>query len=249
MWELDYNESWAPINWCFLTVVLENTLESPLDIKEIQPVHPKGNQSWIFIGRTDAEAETSILWPPDVKNCVIWKYPDAGKDWRHEEKGMTEDEMVGWHHWLDGHEFEQAPGVGDGQGSLLCCSPWGHRVRYNWGTKVNWVLFFLFSSFFVFNTKLGLWQGFSKRNWQETCMYKWGHSLSAGCWGQCLCPSVNSKYVKVNLTYTFLPPPTHCPYLLSFPSLNNTELQIIQNIWLSHKQKWQHKVNSLGGVE
>ena len=114
---------------------------------------------------------------------------------------------------------------------------------------MNWVLFFLFSSFFVFNTKLGLWQGFSKRNWQETCMYKWGHSLSAGCWGQCLCPSVNSKYVKVNLTYTFLPPPTHCPYLLSFPSLNNTELQIIQNIWLSHKQKWQHKVNSLGGVE
>ena len=106
MWELDYKESWVPKNWCLWTVVLENTLESPLDCKEIQPVHPKGIQSWIFIGRTDAEAETPILWPPDVKIWLIWKDPDAGKDWRQEEKAMTEDEMVGWHHWLDGHEFE-----------------------------------------------------------------------------------------------------------------------------------------------
>ena len=123
MWELDYKESWAPKNRCFWTVVLEKTLESPLDSKEIQPVHPKGNQSWIFIGRTDAEAETPILWPPDMKNWLIWKDPDAGKDWRWEEKGMTEDEMVGWHHRLNGHEFEQALGVGDEQGSLTCCSP------------------------------------------------------------------------------------------------------------------------------
>ena len=106
MWELDYKESWAPKNWCFWTMVLEMTLESPLDSKEIQPVHPKGNQSWIFIGRTEAEAETPIFWPPNAKNWLIWKDPDAGKDWRQEEKGMTEDEMVGWHHRLNGHEFE-----------------------------------------------------------------------------------------------------------------------------------------------
>ena len=106
MWELDYKDSWVPKNWCFWTVVLEKTLESPLDSKEIQPFHPKGNQSWIFIGRTDAEAETPILWPPDAKNWLIGKDPDAGKDWRQEEKGTTEDEMAGWHHQLDGHEFE-----------------------------------------------------------------------------------------------------------------------------------------------
>ena len=106
MWELDYKESWALKNWCFWTVVLEKTLESPLDCKKMQPVHFKGDQSWVFIGRTDIEAETPILWPPDVKDWVIWKDPDAGKDWRQEEKGMTEDEMVGWHHWLNGHGFE-----------------------------------------------------------------------------------------------------------------------------------------------
>ena len=112
MWELDCEESWAPKNWCFWTVVLEKTLESPLNCKEIKSVHPKGNESWIFIGRTDAEAETSINWPPDVKNWFIGKdLTDAGKDWRQEEKGMTEDEMVGWHHRLIGHEFEQASGV------------------------------------------------------------------------------------------------------------------------------------------
>ena len=124
MWELDHKESWAQKNWCFWTVVLEKTLESPLDCKEIQPVHPRGNQSRIFIGRTDAEAETPILGP-DAKNWLIGKGPDAGKDWRQEEKGTTEDEMVGWHHWLDGQEFEQALGVGNVQGSLVCCSPWG----------------------------------------------------------------------------------------------------------------------------
>ena len=111
---VDYKESWVPENWCFWTVVLENTIASPLDCKEIQPLHPKGNQSWIFTGRTDAEAEAPILWRPDAKNWLIWKDPDAGKDWRQEEKGMTEDEMVGWHHCLNGHEFEQGPEVGDG---------------------------------------------------------------------------------------------------------------------------------------
>ena len=108
-------------------MLLEKTLESPLDSKEIQPVHPKGNQSWIFIGMTDAEAETPILWPSDAKNWLIWKDPDAGNDWRWEEKGMTEDEMVAWHHRLDGQEFEQALGVGDGQGGLACSSLWGHK--------------------------------------------------------------------------------------------------------------------------
>ena len=105
MWELDHKESWVPKNWRFWTMVLEKTLESPLDCKESQPVHPKRNQSWVFIGRTDVEAETLILWPPDVKSWLIWKDPDAGKDWRQEEKGTTEDKMVGWHHWLNGHEF------------------------------------------------------------------------------------------------------------------------------------------------
>ena len=125
MWELDYKESWAPKNWYFSTVVLEKTLESPLDCKEIQPVHPKGNQSWVFIGRTDAEAETPILWPPDAESWLIWKDPDAGKDWGQEEKGMTEDEMVGWHHQFNGLEFEQTLGDSEGQGSLAYCSPWG----------------------------------------------------------------------------------------------------------------------------
>ena len=127
MWELDYKESWASKSWCFWTVVLEKPLESPLDCKEIQPVHPKGNQSWIFLGRTDAEAETPILWPPDAKNWLVGKDPGGGKDWRQEEKGTTEDEMIEWHHWLNGHGFEQAPGLDDEQGSLVCYSPWGHR--------------------------------------------------------------------------------------------------------------------------
>ena len=125
MWVSDYKKSWPLKNWYFWTVVLEKTLESPLACEEIQPIHPKGNQSGIFIGRTDTEAETPIIWPPDAKNWLTRKDPDAGKDWRQEEKGMTEDEMVGWHHWLNGHEFEQALGVGDGQGSLACCSLWG----------------------------------------------------------------------------------------------------------------------------
>ena len=109
--KVDYKESWAPKNWCFWTVVLEKTLESPLDYKEIQPVHPKGDQSWVFIGRIDVEAETPIFWPPDAKSWLIGKDPDAGKDWGQKQKGMTQDEMVGWHHQLDGHEFVWTPGV------------------------------------------------------------------------------------------------------------------------------------------
>jgi len=127
MWDLDYKESWALKNWCFWTVVLEKTLENALDCKEIQPVRSKGNQSWIFTGRTDAEAETPILWPSDVKNWLIWKDPDAGRDWRREDKGTAEDEMFEWHHQHLGYEFEYAPGVGDGQRSLTCHSPWGHK--------------------------------------------------------------------------------------------------------------------------
>ena len=125
MWELDYKDSWALKNWCFWTLVLERTLESPLGCKEIQPVHPKGDQSSVFIGRTDVEAETPILWPPDAKSWLIWEDPDAGKDWGQEEKGTTEDEMVGWHHRLDGHGFGWTPGAGDGQGGVVRCSLWG----------------------------------------------------------------------------------------------------------------------------
>ena len=141
MWELDYNKSWVPWNWCFWTVVLEKTLESPLNYKEIQSVHPKGNQSWIFIGRTDAEVETPILWPLNVKSWLIWNDPDAVKDWRQEEKGTTEDEMVGWHHWLNGHVWVNAR-VGDGQEGPVCCSPWDRMSRTwlsNW-TELNWAL-------------------------------------------------------------------------------------------------------------
>ena len=123
MWELDCEESWLLKNWCFWTLLLEKTLESPFDCKKIQPVRSKGDQSCMFIGRTDAEAETSILWPPHVKSWLIGKDPDAGRVWMQEEKGTAEDEMVGWHHWLDGREAEWTPGVGDGQGGLACCSP------------------------------------------------------------------------------------------------------------------------------
>ena len=136
MWDLDY-KGWARKNWSFWTVVLEKTLESPLDCKEIISVNLKGNQSWIFIGRTDAEAETPILWPPDMKNWHIGKDPDVVKDWRQEEKGMTEDEIFEWHHWLDGYEFEQTPGVVDGQRSMLFCSTWSHK-ELDMAEWLNW---------------------------------------------------------------------------------------------------------------
>ena len=142
MWELNYKESWVLKNWCFRTVVLEKTLESPLECREFQPVHPKGNESLIFIGRTDAEAETPILWSPDAKSWLIWKDPDAGKDWGQEEKGTTEDEMVEWHHWLNGDEFMWTLGVGDEQRGLACCSSWGCKEsdkteRPNWTESLS----------------------------------------------------------------------------------------------------------------
>ena len=127
---------------CFWTVVLEKTLESPLDCKDIQPVHPEGDQPWGFFGRNDAKAETSVLWPPQAKSWLIRKNSDVGRDWGQEEKGTTEDEVAGWHHWLDGREAEWTLGVGDGQGGVVCCDSWGHkqsqRVRHDWVTELNW---------------------------------------------------------------------------------------------------------------
>ena len=142
MQKLDCEESWALKNRCFWTMVLEKTLVSPLHFKEIQPVHPKGDQSWMFIGRTDVEAETPILWPPHVRSWLIVKDPDAGRDWGLEEKGTTEDETAGWHHWLDERESEWTPGVGDRQGGLACCNSWGCKESdmtewLNW-TELNW---------------------------------------------------------------------------------------------------------------
>ena len=127
MWELDCEESWAPKNWCFWTVVLEKTLENPLDCKEIQPVHSEGDQPWVFFGRNDTKAETPVLWPHYAKNWLTGKDSDAWRDWGQEEKGMTENEMAGWPHWLDGHEFEWTPGAGDRQGGLVCWDSWGRK--------------------------------------------------------------------------------------------------------------------------
>ena len=139
MWELDWEEGWALKNWCFWTMVLEKTLESPLDCKKIQPVHSEGGQPWNFFGRNNAKAETPVLWPPHAKSWLVGKDFDAGRDWG-QEKGMTDDEMAEWHHWLNGHESEQALGVGNRQGGLGCCSPWGHKEldtteRENWNWK------------------------------------------------------------------------------------------------------------------
>ena len=175
MWELDCEESWALKNWCFCTVMLEKTLESPLDCKEIQPVHSKGDESWVFIGRTDAEAETLILWPPDAKSWLIGKDSDAGRDWGQEEKGTTKDEMAGWHHQTDGHEFEWTPGVGDGQGSLACCDSWGHwesdtTERLNW-TEPKWCLCHCSSLYCDFSTSVQVtWLGNVRRSllWQSS---------------------------------------------------------------------------------
>ena len=149
MWDLDHKEGWAPKNWCFWTVVSEKTLESPLDCKEIQPVHSQGDQSWVFIGRTDAEAETPILWPTHAKSWLIGKDPDAGRDWGQEEKGMTEDEMAGWLHRLDGLEFGWTPGAGDGQGGLMCCDSCKESDttdRLNWSEGEMGALHFALSS-------------------------------------------------------------------------------------------------------
>ena len=142
VWELDCEEGWVPNNWCFWTVVLEKTLESPLDCKEIQPVHSEGDQPWDLFGRNDAKAEAPVLWPPHAKSWLIGKDSDAGRDWGQEEKGTTEDEMAGWYHWLDGRQSEWTRGDGDGQGGLACCDSWGRKEsdtteRLNW-TELNW---------------------------------------------------------------------------------------------------------------
>ena len=146
MWELGCEEGWGPKNWCFLTVVLEKTLESPLDCKEIQPVHSEGDQPWDFFGRNDTKAETPVLWAPHAKSWLIGEDSDAGSDWGQEDNGMTEGEMAGWHHRLDGHESEWTLGVGDGQGGLACCNSWGHKEldrteRLNWNNYWVQVLY------------------------------------------------------------------------------------------------------------
>ena len=157
MWELDCEEGWVPKNWCFWTVVLDKTLESTLDYKEIQPVHYKGDQSWVFFRRNDAKAETPVLWPPHAKSWLIGKDSDAGRDWGQEEKGMTEDEMAGWHHQLDGCEFEWTPGVGDGQGGLVCCDSWG-RKESDTIEQLNWTELQLCNNIY-------LWQKSKKINY------------------------------------------------------------------------------------
>ena len=144
-------EGWLPKNWCFWTVVLEKTLESPLDCKEIQPVHSEGDQSWVFFGRNDAKVETLILWPPHAKSWLIGKESDAGRDWGQEEKGTTEDEMAGWHHRLDGHEFEWTLGVGDGQGGLVCCDSWGRKESDPTETELNWTELGLMTEYWLTN--------------------------------------------------------------------------------------------------
>ena len=162
MWELDFEERWAPKNWCFWTVVLGKTLESPMDCKEIQPVHSEGDQPWDFFGRNDPEAETTVLWPPHAKNWLIGK-DSAGRDWEQEEKGTTKDEMAGWHHWLDGRESEWTPGVDDGQRSGVVWFMGLQRVGYDWATELKWtelnkcyfftvflILFFFFVCLFIF---------------------------------------------------------------------------------------------------
>ena len=152
MWELDCEESWVLKNWCFWTVVLEKTFESPLDSKEIQPVHPN-DQSWVFIGRTDAESETPILWPPHVKSWLIGKDSDGEWDWGQEEKGTTEDEMAGWHPWLNGHESEWTPGVGDGQGGLVFRDSWG-RKESDTTEWLNWAELSILRTLYCKNTKI-----------------------------------------------------------------------------------------------
>ena len=166
MWELDDKESWAPKNWCFWTVVLEKILESPLDCKEIQPVHPKGDQSWVFTDRTDVEADTPILRTPDAKSWLIWKDPDAGKDWGQKEKGTTEDEMVGWHHWFNGHGFGWTQGVGDEQGGLACCGSWG-RKELDTTERLNWID--IVDTFFP--SKLQLFCFKKKKNSVNLCVF------------------------------------------------------------------------------
>ena len=162
-WELDCEEGWAPKNWCFWTVMLEKTLENPLDCKEVQPVHSEGDQPWDFFGRTDAKAETPVLWPPHVKSWLIGKDSDAGRDWEQEEKGKTEDEMAGWHHWLNGRESQWTPGIGDGQGGLACCDSWGRKESYM-TERLNWTENVLYDRHWRYCTESRyVWESFMVR--------------------------------------------------------------------------------------
>ena len=178
MWELDCEKDWALKNWYFWTVVLEKTLESPLDCKEIQPVHSKGYQFWDFFGRNDAKAETPVLWPPHAKSWLIGKDSDAGRDWGQKEKGMTKDEMAGWHHWLHGRESEWTPGVGDGQGGLACCDSWGRKEsdmteRLNWAEITSDSLRYLGLQ----QTKT-LYPSLSPGDWAISCPLSWWYYLT-----------------------------------------------------------------------
>ena len=172
MWELDYKEGWVQKNWCFWIVVLEKTLESPLDCKEIQPVHPKGDQFWVFTGRTDVEAETSILWLPDEKSWIICKDPDAGKDWGREENRTREDEMAGWHYWLDEHESEWTPAVGDGQGGLECCNSWGRKES----DTTDWTELHMNMKKYIPNTSISI------PVWESLIHWVWVLQDSNFCW-------------------------------------------------------------------
>ena len=206
MWEVDCEESWAPKNWCFWTVVLEKTPESPLDCKEIQPVHSKGDQPWDFFGRNDAKAETPVLWPPHAKSWLIGKDSDAGRVRGQEEKG-TEDEMAGWHHWLEGRESEWTPGVGDGQGGLACCNSWGRKESdttewLNWTDWTNLLVVHL-----------------------ETATRENGKKVSLPYYKSSICHYRKYKYEKKqeieNIYYLCLPPKTAPHLYLSFQIWNS----------------------------
>ena len=216
-WSLGYRGGhffspyWMLKNWCFWTVMLEKTLQSPLDCKEIKPVNPKRNQSWIFIVRTDAEAETPILGPPDAKNWLIRKDPDAGRDWRREEKGMTEDEMIGWHHRLNGHEFEQALGVGDGQGSLACCSAWGRKE-----SDTEWLDW----------TELLDGSGVECRGSENPCSQR----NSRGIWYQLFSPLI---CIRKSLPLSFLFPLVPKPSILSTQAPRSSCQHLLpRGVWL-----------------
>jgi len=186
MWEFDCEENWALKNWCFWTVLLEKTLASPLDCKEIQPVHPKGDQSWVFTERTDAEAETPILWPPHAKSWLIGKDPDAGRHWGQEDKGVTEDEMTGWHPRPNAHEFGWTLGVGNGQGGLVCCDSWGRKsqTRLSDLNELNWIIE---QQYFPNNVELFFFFFFSCSCWPsmsslDKCLFRSAHfSLWVAC--------------------------------------------------------------------
>ena len=198
MWKLDCEESWAPKNWCFWTVVLEKTLESPLDCKEIQPVNPKGAQSWVFIGRTDAKAETPILWPRHAKSWLIGKASDAGRDWGQEEKGTTEDEMAGWHQRLDGHEFEWTPGVGDGQGGLACCNSWGRKELDT--TELNWTEWNNCTSHLTVGCYIPSFNPVRPSAWRPSPVHTYSKAKSIRCLGIPLSVQQDKKYNNYVLT-------------------------------------------------